>query len=229
MRCYYHIESSVCLVSFCPISHVSVSFCFSVWAFWCKEPCVVWWQACVCPDAFVTLLVWCTNGAVRADLLMYVMMHQQSLWCYLAVSIWILVQFLSSGSLFHSHQGSLTHRQKSQRLAAEPAIMMFNDIPSIAVGLEITHSLNSSIHSFIHSLFFLQHRFRHKVTAILRTNIYTLDYYWNIVFDYWNIDLIKYCHVWCAFSCLFINGEKYDQVKKDRKTKGWVHHNFCNI
>ena len=130
---------------------------------------------------------------------------------------------MSSGSLFHSHQGSLTHRQKSQRLAAEPAIMMFNDIPCIAVGLEITHSLNSSIHSFI---VFLQHRFRHKVTAILRTNIYTLDYYWNIVFDYWNIDLIKYCHVWCAFSCLFINGEKYDQVKKDRKTKGWVHHNF---
>ena len=83
------------------------------------------------------------------------------------------------------------------------------------------------IHSFIHSLFFLQHRFRHKVTAILCTNIYTLDYYWNIVFDNdWNIDLIKYCHVWCAFSCLFINGEKYDQVKKDRKTKGWVHHNF---
>ena len=32
MRCYYHIESSVCLVSFCPISHVSVSFRFSVWA-----------------------------------------------------------------------------------------------------------------------------------------------------------------------------------------------------
>ena len=51
-----------------------------------QEPCVVWWQTCVCPDAFVTLLVWCTNGAVRADLLMYVMMHQQSLWCYLAVS-----------------------------------------------------------------------------------------------------------------------------------------------
>ena len=106
-------------------------------------------NTCAIFDAFVTLLVWCTNGAVRADLLMYVMMHQQSLWCYLAVSIWILVQFLSSGSLFHSHQGSLTHRQKSQRLAAEPAIMMFNDIPCIAVGLEITHSLNSSIQSFI--------------------------------------------------------------------------------